>query len=110
MEQLLTRLILEMMRLYFEQGGDITSLRDLGLAAEWAGIDRGEAIAWLVDGGGEDEVCREVEEARRMRIRGVPWYEFNGRLVVDGAVEESVFLQHLILAREDALKAVTSSN
>lgn len=110
MEQLSTSLVLEMMRLYFEQGGDITSLKDLGLAAERAGIDPDEAIAWLVDGGGEDEVCREVEEARRMGIRGVPWYEFNGRLVVDGAVEESVFLQHLILAREDALKTVISSN
>ncbi|KUL82652.1 hypothetical protein ZTR_09107 [Talaromyces verruculosus] len=109
MEQLSTRLVLEMMRMYFEQGGDITSIRDLGLAAERAGIDRGEAIAWLIDGGGTDEVCREVEEARRMGIRGVPWYEFNGGAVVNGAVEESVFLKHLILAREDALKAVTSS-
>lgn len=63
MEQLLTRLILEIMRLYFKQGRDITSLRDLGLAAERAGIDPGEAIAWLIDSGGEDEVCREVEEA-----------------------------------------------
>ncbi|KAH7173064.1 thioredoxin-like protein [Fusarium sp. MPI-SDFR-AT-0072] len=110
MEQLSTRLVLEMIRLYFEQGGDITSVRDLSLAAERAGIDRGEAIAWLVDGGGEDEVCCGVEEGRRMRIRGVPWSEFNGCLVVDGAVEESVFLQHLVLAREDFLKAVTSSN
>ncbi|KAH8744499.1 DSBA-like thioredoxin domain-containing protein [Diaporthe sp. PMI_573] len=109
MEQLSTRLVLEMMRMYFEQGGDITSIRDLGLAAERAGIDRGEAIAWLVDGGGTDEVCREVEEARRMGIRGVPWYEFNGRTIVNSTVKESTFLKQLILAREDALKAVTSS-
>jgi len=95
--------------MYCEQGGDITSIRDLGLAAERAGIDRGEAIAWLVNGGGTDVVCREVGEARRMGIRGVPWYEFNGRAVINGAVEESVFLRQLILAREDTLKVVTSS-
>ncbi|KAH6959499.1 thioredoxin-like protein [Fusarium avenaceum] len=110
MEQLSTKLVLEMMRLYFEQGGDITSLKDLGLAAERTGIDPGEAIAWLIDGGGEDEVCREVKEARRMGIMGVSWCEFNGRLVVDGAVEQSAFLEHLILARKDALKTVISSN
>ncbi|KIL85035.1 hypothetical protein FAVG1_11908 [Fusarium avenaceum] len=110
MEQVSTKLVLEMMRLYFEQSGDITSLKDLGLAAERAGIHSGEAIAWLVNGGGEDEVCREVEEARRMGIRGVPWYEFTGRLVVDGAVEESVFLEHIILAKKNALKTVISSN
>ncbi|KAG7407880.1 hypothetical protein Forpe1208_v012582 [Fusarium oxysporum f. sp. rapae] len=110
MEQPSTRLVLEMMRLYFEQGGDITSFKDLGLAAERAGIDRGEAIAWLVDGRGEHEVKRELEEAQRLRIRGVPWYEFNGRRVVNGAAEESVYLQHLIRASEDASKADTSSN
>ncbi|KAL9562894.1 hypothetical protein ACKAV7_013080 [Fusarium commune] len=109
-EQPLIRLVLEMMRLYFEQGGDITSFKDLGLAAERAGIDRGEAIAWLIDGRGEHEVKRELEEAQRLRIRGVPWYEFNGRRVVNGAAEESVYLQHLIRASEDASKADTSSN
>ncbi|KAH7371603.1 DSBA-like thioredoxin domain-containing protein [Cadophora sp. MPI-SDFR-AT-0126] len=107
-DQLETRLVLEMMRMYFEQGGDITSARDLGLAAERVGIDRGEAIAWLVGGGGADEVGREVEEARMMGIRGVPWYEFNGRVVLNGAVEESVFLKKLVLAKEEALRGLTS--
>ncbi|KAF5541766.1 dithiol-disulfide isomerase [Fusarium mexicanum] len=101
-EQLSTRLVMEIMKLYFEEGGDITSFKDLGLAAERAGIDRDEAIAWLVNGRGADEVRREVEEAQRMGVRGVPWYEFNGRHVLNGAAEESVFLQRLIQANEDA--------
>ncbi|KAF5238826.1 hypothetical protein FANTH_10154 [Fusarium anthophilum] len=106
-EQLSIRLVMEIMKLYFEEGGDITSFRDLGLAAERAGIDRDEAIAWLVNGGGADEVRREVEEAQRMGVRGVPWYEFNGRHVLNGAAEESVFLQRLIQASDDE---PTSSN
>ncbi|KAF5962579.1 DSBA oxidoreductase [Fusarium bulbicola] len=106
-EQLSTRLVMEIMKLYFEEGGDITSFKDLGLAAERAGIDRDEAIAWLVNGGGADEVRREVEEAQRMGVRGVPWYEFNGRHVLNGAAEESVFLQRLIQASDSA---PTSSN
>ncbi|KAF4331885.1 dsba oxidoreductase [Fusarium beomiforme] len=106
-EQLSTRLVMEMMKLYFEEGGDITSFKDLGLAAERAGIDRGEAMAWLVNGGGADEVRREAEEAQRMGVRGVPWYEFNGSHVLNGAAGESVFLQRLIQASEDT---PTSSN
>ncbi|KAF5637113.1 dsba oxidoreductase [Fusarium sp. NRRL 52700] len=100
-EQLSTRLVMEMMKLYFEEGGDITSFKDLGLAAERAGIDRSEAIAWLANGGGADEVRRDAEEAPRMGVRGVPWYEFNGSRILNGAAEESVFLQRLIQASEE---------
>ncbi|KAF5577134.1 dsba oxidoreductase [Fusarium pseudocircinatum] len=106
-EHLSTRLVMEMMKLYFEEGGDITSFKDLGLAAERAGIDRDEAIAWLVNGGGADEVRREAEEAQRMGVRGVPWYEFNGSHVLNGAAEESVFLQRLIQASNSAPKSST---
>lgn len=102
-----TKLVLEIMRMYFEQGGDITSARDLGLAAERAGIDKGEAMAWLADGGGADEVEREVEAAQRMGIREVPWYKINGWAVLPGVAEERVFLSQLVQARGDVLAAAT---
>ncbi|KAJ3531400.1 hypothetical protein NM208_g8895 [Fusarium decemcellulare] len=100
-----TKLVMEMMKMYFEQGGDITSVKDLGFAAQRAGIKRDEAIAWLVGGGGGEEVDRDIEEAQKLGIRGVPWYEFNGQSVVKGAIDESAFLKELISARANALKS-----
>ncbi|KAF4997127.1 hypothetical protein FDECE_12171 [Fusarium decemcellulare] len=100
-----TKLVMEMMKMYFEQGGDITSVKDLGLAAQRAGIKRDEAIAWLVGGGGVEAVDRDIEGAQRLGIRGVPWYEFNGKSVVKGAIDESAFLKELVSARENALQS-----
>ncbi|KAM5345630.1 hypothetical protein ACJ41O_011491 [Fusarium nematophilum] len=104
-EELETRLALEVMRMYFEQGGDITSIEDLGLAAERAGIDRDEARAWLEGDEGGEEVDREVAEAQRMmNVKGVPQYLINGKFVVDGGQPVEEFLEQLVMARDEALK------
>jgi predicted DsbA family dithiol-disulfide isomerase len=104
-DQLSTKVILEIMRMYFEEGGDIRGIKDLGLAAERAGIERGEAMSWLLNGVGTEDVRCEVEEARKLGIRGVPWYQFNGRrAVLNGAAEESAILRQPVLARESSFK------
>ncbi|KAL2209745.1 thioredoxin-like protein [Sarocladium strictum] len=101
-DQLSTKVILEILRMYFEEGGDITSIKDLGLAAERAGIERGEAVSWLLNGEGTEDARREIEEARKLGVRGVPWYQFNGRAVLNGAAEESAILKQLVLASESS--------
>ncbi|KAF4972904.1 hypothetical protein FZEAL_9484 [Fusarium zealandicum] len=98
-----TGLALEVMKMYFEDGGDITSADDLVLAAKRAGIDGGEARAWLDGGDGGNEVDREVLEMQEKGIRGVPRYVINGKFTVDGAEDVGVILEQLVLAREEAL-------
>lgn len=102
-EDLQTRVALEVMRMYFEQGGDITSVDDLAKAAGRVGIDEGEARAWLESDAGGEEVDAEVLEMQRLGIEGVPRYIINGKFTVDGAEDVGVFLEQMVLAREEAL-------
>ncbi|KAF7550561.1 hypothetical protein G7Z17_g5639 [Cylindrodendrum hubeiense] len=93
----------ETMQMYFEGGGDITSTDDLVGAASRAGIDAEEARAWLESDEGLEEVQLEVEEAVNMGIKGVPRFIINDKFIVDGADDVGVFLEQLVLAREEAL-------
>ncbi|CAG9991561.1 unnamed protein product [Clonostachys byssicola] len=85
----------EIMKMYFEQGGDITSHADLVAAAERAGLDGAEAKAWLDEGKGGKEVDEEVSKAYDMGIHGVPKFIVNGKYQIDGAQEFSVFADTL---------------
>ncbi|KPM33954.1 hypothetical protein AK830_g12617, partial [Neonectria ditissima] len=96
-------LVQETMRMYFEGGGDITSTEHLVQAAERVGIDAAEARAWLEGDEGLEQVQLEVDEAVKMGVRGVPRFIINDKFVVDGADDVSVFLEQLVLAREDRL-------
>ncbi|KAF5022584.1 hypothetical protein F66182_5370 [Fusarium sp. NRRL 66182] len=94
---------MEIMRMYFEDGGDIASKEDLVDAAERAGVGRRRAREWLEGDYGGDEVDAEVQEMQRMNVTGVPRYIINDKFVVDGADDVAEFLQHLVMAREEAL-------
>ncbi|KAK7415968.1 hypothetical protein QQX98_005541 [Neonectria punicea] len=96
-------LMQEVMQMYFEGGGDITSTDDLVEAAERAGIDAGEARAWLEGDEGLEQVQLEVDEAVKMGVQGVPRFIINDKFVIDGADDVGVFLEQLVLAREEAL-------
>ncbi|KAH7159671.1 thioredoxin-like protein [Dactylonectria estremocensis] len=93
----------ETMRMYFEGGGDIASTEDLVGAAARAGIDAGEARAWLESDEGLEEVQLEVDKAVGMGIKGVPRFIINDKFVVDGADDVGEFLEQLVLARDEAL-------
>lgn len=97
-----TEVVGEIMRMYFEEGGDITRHEDLVRAAVRGGLDEGETREWLATGKGGDEVDREVAEARKMGVNGVPQFVINGKFVVDGAQEVPEFLEKLALAKRDA--------
>ncbi|VUC25409.1 unnamed protein product [Clonostachys rosea] len=85
----------EIMKMYFEQGGDITSHTDLVAAVERAGLDGAEAKAWLDEGKGGKEVDEEVSRAYDMGIHGVPKFIVNGKYQIDGAQDFSVFVDTL---------------
>ncbi|KAF4465986.1 dithiol-disulfide isomerase involved in polyketide biosynthesis [Fusarium albosuccineum] len=103
-EDLQTRLVLEVMKMYFEEGGDITSVEELATAAERVGIDKDEARAWLKGDNGGGEVDGEVLEMQKKGVRGVPRYVINGKFNVNGAEEAGDILEQLVLAREEALR------
>lgn len=96
------RVVREMMRMYFEEGGDITSHDDLVKAVGKAGVAEDEAREWLKSDQGGREVDREVEEAYRLGVRGVPHVTINGKFEVHGAEDVSVFVDALKKAKAAA--------
>lgn len=88
-----TRTVEALFQLYFENEGDITSLLELRSAGIKAGLDGEEVRRWLEDGDeGGQEVDRQVREAQRRGISGVPNFTVNGKYEIGGAQDESVFL------------------
>jgi predicted DsbA family dithiol-disulfide isomerase len=96
------RTVHEVMRMYFEQGGDITSADDLVAAAQRAGIDPAESRAWLASDKGGPEVDKEVGEAYDMGVHGVPKFIINDKYQIGGAQDVEVFLEQLIKAKKAA--------
>ncbi|KAL6697755.1 DSBA-like thioredoxin domain-containing protein [Trichoderma pleuroticola] len=90
----------EMMSMFFELGGDITSFDDLSGAAERAGIERDVARRWLEDGSGGEDVDREVEEMERLGMKGVPKILIDEEFVVEGADDVTAIFEQLHKAKE----------
>lgn len=96
------RLVQAVMRMYFEDGGDITSYDDLVEAAEKAGLDATEARDWLETGKGGNEVDAEVNKSLAMGITGVPKLIINDKHTIDGAEDMFGFLEALSQAKEES--------
>lgn len=62
-----------------------------------AGIDAGlpanEVKEWLGSDKGGPEVDREVLDAQKQFIHGVPYFTINGKYHLEGAEDSSAFLQ-----------------
>ncbi|KAK2591541.1 hypothetical protein QQS21_010761 [Conoideocrella luteorostrata] len=95
------RVAMAVMRMFFEEDGDITSWTDLARAAEAAGIPSAETMAWLEGNHGGDEVDREVKEAYARGQKGVPSFVINDNWEVDGAGDVSEFLEQFVRARDN---------
>lgn len=90
----------EMMKMFFELGGDITSYDDLSAAAERAGIERDVARKWLEDGSGGEEVDAEVEEMEKLGMKGVPKIFIDDEFIVEGADDVTGIFEQLYKAKE----------
>ncbi|MFD1957498.1 DsbA family oxidoreductase [Paenibacillus thailandensis] len=91
-----------LLRAYFTEGkhiGDHETLADL--AAE-VGLDRGEALRALQDGGYAGDVRADEEEAARLGARGVPFFVIDRKYGVSGAQPPEVFLEALNKAWEES--------
>ncbi|CCD42578.1 similar to DSBA-like thioredoxin domain protein [Botrytis cinerea T4] len=102
-----TKVVESLFKSYFEEEGDITSHEVLRNAGVRAGLDEKEVTEWLESEKGGAEVDREVEEARRNSISGVPNFTIQGKYEVGGAQDSAVFLRlfEKIKGMEESSKA-----
>lgn len=93
------RVVGELMKAYFEEGGDITSHVMLASAAERAGLDRKEVEACLASDAYGDEVDRQAREAQEAGVHGVPDFTINDSYHISGAQDVSSFLEAICQAK-----------
>jgi predicted DsbA family dithiol-disulfide isomerase len=70
---------------YFLEGKNIGDVTTLTHVADEAGLDRTETETFLASDKGVVEVKAEEADGRRLGIRGVPYFVFNGSISISGA-------------------------
>ncbi|KAK4226638.1 thioredoxin-like protein [Podospora fimiseda] len=95
-------------KLHFEEDGDITSQDVLVAAGEKGGLIKAEVKTWLDEGKGGAEVDKEVEEAYKQGISGVPNFTINCKYQFSGAQDVSKFLEIFGRAKRDAAPDISS--
>jgi predicted DsbA family dithiol-disulfide isomerase len=80
---------------HFSRGGDVSDHELLADLAESVGMDRARVHDYLASGEGLEETRYELDQARRLGIRSVPTFIFEGQYAVQGAQPASVFLRAL---------------
>ncbi|KAK4250042.1 DSBA-like thioredoxin domain-containing protein [Corynascus novoguineensis] len=104
------RVISTLFKSHFEEDSDITSQNVLVAVGEKAGLDKAEVQDWLSQGKGGEEVDREVEDAYRKGIHGVPNFTINGRYELQGAQDPQKFLEVFAQAKKSFPAVSTSSS
>ena len=88
-----TRVVEELFTSFFEKEGDITSHDMLKEAGVKAGLAEAEVEAWLASESGGLEVDKEVAEAQRKRVSGVPNFVLQSKYEIGGAQDGEAFVQ-----------------
>lgn len=91
-----------LMRGYFTEGEAVSDHETLVRLGAEAGLDPDEARATLESDAYADDVRADEDLARRMGIRGVPYFVLNRRFGVSGAQPAEVLVQAFERARQDA--------
>lgn len=87
---------------HFERGRDVGDPQTLVALAGEAGINEAAARQHLAGGAGAQELREELDGARRMGIRAVPSFVFDGRYLVEGAQPPETLARVIARVREDA--------
>lgn len=82
-------------RAYFTEGKNVDDTEVLALISTQLGLDEREFRTALESNAYADAISRDYEEAVRAGVRGVPYFVINGREVVSGAQDISVFVDAL---------------
>jgi predicted DsbA family dithiol-disulfide isomerase len=86
---------------YFLEGKNIGDVKTLTHVAAEAGLDRTEAETFLASETGVVEVKAEEAVGRRLGIRGVPYFVFNGTVSISGAQPPDIFVSAIQQAEKE---------
>src|SRR5690606_2211783 len=82
-------------RSLFTEGKNVDDIRTLVSLGEELGLDPQEVKASLENGTYDQEVEKDIYEARQVGVRGVPFFALNRKYAISGAQETETFLQAL---------------
>jgi len=94
-----------LMKAFFVDGRDLSDAATLAGIAAGAGLERKQAEACLADEELRRAVAEEEDRARQMGVQGVPFFIFNGRVVVEGAQPPETLLQAMLEAQKESAAA-----
>ncbi|MBL8020541.1 MAG: DsbA family oxidoreductase [Leptospirales bacterium] len=80
---------------YFTEGKDVANLQTLAELGAEIGLDSAQVSAMLESDEFRDEVLADVDEARQLGARGVPFFVIDRKYAVYGAQHTATFLQAL---------------
>jgi predicted DsbA family dithiol-disulfide isomerase len=86
---------------YFLEGKNIGDVKTLTHVAAEAGLDRTETAEFLESEKGVVEVKAEEAVGRRLSIRGVPYFVFNGTVSISGAQHPDIFVSAIQQAEKE---------
>jgi predicted DsbA family dithiol-disulfide isomerase len=89
-----------LMHAYFIDGVDLTKTENLVAIATAAGLDQAEVEKCLADPQSRHTVEEEEKRARAIGVQGVPFFIFNGKVMVSGAQEPEALLDAMRHAEE----------
>lgn len=87
-----------LMEAHFAEGADLGDPAALVRLAAESGLAAAAAESLLADAGFEAEVEADVDQARQMGVRGVPFFVFGGRFAFSGAQPDEAFVEAFRLA------------
>lgn len=82
-------------RAYFTEGKNVSDHATLAALGKEIGLERKEVEEMLQTKACSIEVNNDIEEARQIGVRGVPFFVMNRKYAVAGAQQPDVFLQVL---------------
>jgi len=80
---------------YFTEGKNVSDHATLATLGEEIGLNRREVEQVLAGTNYSDAVRHDIEEARQIGVRGVPFFVMNRKYAVAGAQQPQAFLQTL---------------
>ncbi|WP_224485571.1 DsbA family oxidoreductase [Robertkochia aurantiaca] len=84
-----------LLKAMFEEGKNVDDDRTLLEIGREAGLDIGEVTGLLESANHTEEVNRDISEARKLGIQGVPFFVINRKYGISGAQTHDIFLQAL---------------
>jgi predicted DsbA family dithiol-disulfide isomerase len=91
-------LVGRLMKAHFEESADLADAATLARLASEVGLPSAQAADALAGDRFDDEVDDDLQRARQMGVRGVPFFVFGGRYAFSGAQPDEAFREALRLA------------